>query len=76
MTTFLFLFLIFQSESIVRIIDARILDESPRAAYILMELGEMDFDKYLQSPASVAEPEGITSHCQSQADFHGAGDSM
>ena len=34
----------------MRIIDARILDGWSRSACILMELGDMDFDKYLQSP--------------------------
>ena len=66
------IFFIFQSEHIVRIIDSRIFDQEPRAICILMELGEMDFDNYLQSPAPV--PEGTMPHCQSQRQgqgFHG-----
>ena len=39
----------------MRIIDARILDGASRSAYILMERGEMDFDKYLQSPDSARD---------------------
>ena len=43
----------------MRIIDARILDGWSRSACILIELGDMDFDKYLQSPdaASARESE-------------------
>ncbi len=68
MPTFIF---IFQNEHIVRIIDSRIMDKGPaRVACILMELGEMDFDKYLQSPAPV--PEGTMPHCQGEG-FHGGG---
>ena len=63
--------LMFQNEHIVRIIDARIFDQEPRSVCILMELGEMDFDKYLQSPATT--PERTGPHCQGQS-FHGGGD--
>ena len=63
----------FQSESIVRIIDAKILDQGPRAAFILMELGEMDFDTYLQSSAPVAD--GIMQECRGQG-FPGGGKNM
>ena len=65
-------FFIFQNEHIVRIIDERIFEEEPRSVCILMELGEMDFDKYLQSP--VPAPEGTMPHCQGQG-FHGGGNS-
>ena len=63
--TFTFKFLIFQSEHIVRIIDARILDGWSRSACILIELGDMDFDKYLQSPdaASARESENHSVDC-------------
>ena len=66
-------FCFFQSESIVRIVDAKILDQGPRAAFILMELGEMDFDTYLQSSAPAAD--GIMPHCQGQG-FHGGEKNM
>ena len=42
----------------MRIVDSKIFEDSAPVACILMELGEMDFDKYLQSPAS--GPEGST----------------
>ena len=57
-------FFIFQNEHIVRMIDSRILGEGPprgRVACILMELGEMDFEKYLHSSAPA--PEGTMPHC-------------
>ena len=57
-------FFIFQSEHVVRIIDSRIFDDGRRTACILMELGEMDFDKYLQSPAPA--PKENMPHCQGQ----------
>ena len=66
-------FNIFQKEHIVQIIDAMIFDEGPREVFILMELGEMDFDKYLQSPAAEAEA-GTMPHCQEQG-FHDGGNS-
>ena len=60
-----------QEENIVRIIDTRIFHERPRGVYILMELGETDFDKYLQSPAPA--PEGTTPHSQGQGFQHDGG---
>ena len=57
-------FFILQNEHIVRIIDAKIIDTGPRSVCILMELGEMDFNKYLQSPAPGSG--GIMPHSQGQ----------
>ena len=55
----------------MRLIDAKIFDKAPRSVCILMELGEMDFDTYLQLPAPVPEPEGtIMAHSNKQG-FNG-----
>ena len=68
-------FSLVQSEHIVRIIDSKIIDDcADPAVCILMELGEMDFDKYLQSPASAPQGEGTMPHCQGQG-CHGGGNS-
>ena len=57
------IFFIVQSNHIVRIVDSKIFEDSAPVACILMELGDMDFDKYLQSPAAGPE-EAAMPQCQ------------
>ena len=56
----------------MRIIDSKIMDEGPRrAAFILMELGEMNFDKYLQSSVTEETMQQGPALGQGRQGFHG-----